>query len=80
MVKEHSTIFRRIIIFADLIIIAISFFAGYFIRDQISELETMTYYLRFLPFIMVFLVSIFYALDIYESFGIRTILELICII
>ena len=51
MLKEHASVFRRLMIFADLCLGAIAFFLAYYLRNQVTNppLLSLRSYLWILP-------------------------------
>jgi|Deesub1362A_J573_1020465.scaffolds.fasta_scaffold00373_29 exopolysaccharide biosynthesis polyprenyl glycosylphosphotransferase len=94
MINEQFRFYRRVIFFVDLLIVALSFFIGYFIRNRIHHvspniflegglipfLRPLPFYLNFLPaFLIIWGVLLSY-FGMYKSFYIRRIKEVLFII
>ncbi len=86
MLKEYAKILAKLMIIADMAIVALCFLAGYYITDRASELYSFNFYIRFLgPFVVAWGILL-YVLGTYESFRTKklsdsffTILEIACI-
>lgn len=73
MLKTHSTIFRRMMIFIDLCISAASFFAAFYIVEILGDPYSLRSYMRiFYPYIIVWGVLL-YMLKMYHSFRTKSI-------
>jgi exopolysaccharide biosynthesis polyprenyl glycosylphosphotransferase len=75
MVKEHATLFRRIVMISDAVILTASFLLAYFIRNQFLKLNPIDQYLGlFIVFSLIWLV-VLNSLGMYRSFRTREIKE-----
>ncbi len=81
MLKQHATLFRRMVFIFDLCIILVSFFIAYYLRNIIeNKIEPIAYYIWLLP-ILLSLWSIFlYFSGMYNSFRFKTIPQVLLII
>lgn len=72
MLKEHDTVFRQLLLAADLVVISAAFFVSYFLRTQFLFLGTSLYsldaYLGLLPLILVFWAGSLYSIGGYRHF------------
>ncbi len=71
MLREQAKIFRRVMIFTDLFVIAVSFFLAYYVRNQYEALYSIGYYLKFLPLLLVFWGAVLYFSGMYSSFRLK---------
>lgn len=71
MLKEHTTIFRKLMIFTDLLIVGITFFLGYFLRDRVQDIYPLHAYLGLLPVLLFIWGCLLYFFGMYKSFRIR---------
>ncbi len=80
MLKAHSIIFRRLMIFMDLCVSAASFLAAYFIAERLGDPYSLKSYMRILyPFVFVWGVLLF-LLKMYESFRTKSLGDILSII
>lgn len=75
MLREHAAIFRKSMIFADLCVVVLSFFSGYFLRNSIQPLKPLSVYINLLPILLIIWGGLLYLLGMYRSFRIRRALE-----
>lgn len=94
MVNEQFRFYKRVIIFIDLILVTLSFFLAYFIRNRIHHispniflegglipfLRPLSFYLNFLPVFLIIWGILLSYFGIYKSFYIRRIIEILLII
>jgi exopolysaccharide biosynthesis polyprenyl glycosylphosphotransferase len=94
MINEQFRFYRRVIIFIDLILVTLSFFLGYFIRDRIHHispnifiesglipfLRPLSFYLNFLPIFLIIWGVLLSYFGMYKSIYLRSIKELLLII
>ncbi len=73
MIKEHITLFRRLMICVDMCMVTLSFFLGYFFRGSIKEVQPLASYIVFLPVSIFLWGCLLYAFGMYGSFRTRTI-------
>jgi len=73
MIKQYVNLFRRLMIFADLIIVTAAFFTAYFLRDQMQDIMPLSYYLAFLPLAIALWVGFSNFLGMYQSFRVQKI-------
>lgn len=67
MLKEYASIFRRMMIFADLCLGIAAFYVAYFIRGSMGALFPLYIYVAVLPMFIVIWGGLLYFLGIYES-------------
>lgn len=67
MLKEHTNIFRQLIIVGDLLIVAGCFFWGYMIRIPVESLRPIEHYFLFLPLMLVAWVGTLHYTGMYRS-------------
>src|SRR3989338_5898340 len=81
MLKEYNSALRKLMIFVDLCIVTVSFFLGYFLRQnfrpRIYPFET---YLVFLPALLMMWGFLLYSFKMYQSFRVKRLLEMFLII
>ncbi|MCK5214887.1 MAG: sugar transferase [Candidatus Omnitrophica bacterium] len=80
MLKEHTTIFRRLTICIDLVIVAACFFIGYFLRARAEGLLPIETYIWIIPVVVFLWGASFYFLGMYRSFRLKKMSEIIGII
>ncbi len=80
MIKERIKIFRRLMFVTDLLIVAVAFFVGYFLRDRITDIYPLSDYLWLLPMIVAIWGVFLYSFGVYESFRTKTSAEFITLI
>ncbi|MFA6610639.1 MAG: hypothetical protein WCT15_07320, partial [Candidatus Omnitrophota bacterium] len=68
MLKEYSKILTKLLMIADMAIVAACFFAGYYLTERAGGLYSFNFYARFIvPFVAIWGILL-YALGTYESF------------
>ena len=80
MLKEHATIFRRLLISFDLGIVTVSFFLGYFLRDNIQDIYPLGTYIALLPVLLLIWAGLLYFFGMYSSLRTRGVLEILSIV
>lgn len=80
MIVEHNKAFKRFLFFSDLSIVVVSFVIGYFMRGQIYDLRPLSFYIGFLPILLIIWGSLLYYFGMYRSNGVRKISEIIIIV
>ena len=80
MIKEHIKVFKRIMILADLVIIAAAFFVSYSFLYYQQDLAALNYYLWLLPIIMLIWMFLFKIFGMYWSFRTEKIPMILLII
>lgn len=80
MLKEHASLFRRVTIFVDIIILIFSFFIAYIIRDSIDHLFPIDTYITLLPFFVLIWICSLYFFGMYFSFRTASFREILLII
>ena len=89
MIKEENKLLKRVLIFSDLSLVTVSFFAGYFLRDKIYDiyphllqpfLMLPNFYIGLLPVLLLIWCSLLSYLGMYKSIRIRQISEVLVII
>lgn len=73
MLKEKATVFRKLMICADLCIVILSFFLGYFLRGKLNGVAPLASYIVFLPVLIFLWGCLLYAFGMYGSFRTRTL-------
>lgn len=84
MIKEQSRTIRRILLAADLCIVAVSFFIGYYIRagiesPGIEKILPLNTSIGLLPVLLFIWASLLYYFGMYKTVGLRRISEVIVI-
>ena len=77
MLKQHATIFRRLMIAVDIGVITACFFAAYALIDKRAFSEPLRRYSEFLPVILAIWIGLLFYLDMYRSFRLRSISEIV---
>ncbi|MFA5339253.1 MAG: sugar transferase [Candidatus Omnitrophota bacterium] len=80
MLKQHADIFRKLMIFADLVLAAASFILAYFLSNEMKQLYPLEDYLRLLPYFVVVWVGLMHFLGMYNSFRTKPIGDVISIV
>ncbi|MDD5348336.1 MAG: sugar transferase [Candidatus Omnitrophica bacterium] len=80
MIKERVQLFRKLMIFGDLCIVAAAFFLGYILRDRVVDVYPLKDYLGLLPAVMTIWGVLLYSFGIYDSFRTKTSSEFIVLI
>ncbi len=73
MIKEENKIFKRIVIYSDLLIVTGSFFIGYFLRDKIHDIYPLSAYLGLLPVLLIIWGGLLFYFGAYSSLSGRRI-------
>lgn len=68
MLKEHATLFRRLMMAVDACIVSVAFFLGYLLKDTISGIYPLETYVVLLPFFVLIWIAFLYASGMYVSF------------
>ncbi len=76
MLKENSTILRRLTILTDIFLIAGSFFLGYLVRFSFNPLYTLDHYIWILPIFAFIWVFLFYIFGGYASFRTKPLIKI----
>ena len=79
MLKQYSTVFRRLTILADLCIIAGAFYMGYFLQAK-NDIYIFARYRGLLPVFVIIWGLMLYFFDMYNSFRLKSMLEVVSII
>ncbi len=80
MIKEQSNILKKVVIFSDLCIVAISFFIGYSLRDKIHDIYPISAYIGLLPIVLFIWVWLLYYFGMYSFLKIKKIPEVLFIV
>jgi exopolysaccharide biosynthesis polyprenyl glycosylphosphotransferase len=93
MLKEHHKLFKRVVLWADLCLVSASFFASYFIRDNIESilpylppdfelltLASLGFYAGLLPVLLVIWGALLSYFGMYKSFYIKTSRALVIVL
>jgi len=80
MLKEHASVFRKVMIVTDLGIVAVSFFLGYLVRNIKQDLLPLSSYMGLLPIQLVIWAILLYLAGMYNSFRIRHFSQILFII
>ena len=80
MLKEHSQVFKRLMMFADLWIAVAAFCVAYLLREKIQDIYPFKTYLKLLPFFVLIWVGLFNVLGMYRSFRIKLLADVISIV
>lgn len=68
MVKEHATLFRRLIILSDIVVLTAAFLLAYYLRNYFRELYPLSEYLGLLIVFVLIWVTVLNFLGMYRSF------------
>jgi hypothetical protein len=80
MLKEYTTLFRRLMVIADAAIATAAFFLAYALRNHIDNLYPLNEYILYLPVLMMAWGACLFFLGMYQSFRTRSVFELMYII
>jgi len=80
MLRQHATLFRRLMIFTDLCIAAGAFFLAYYVRNQIDAVSPLLNYLWILPVLICTWGIFLYFSGMYASFRLKKMTEVFLII
>lgn len=80
MLKEHATVFRKLMIFIDLCIVAASFFLAYFLRNKLDGLLPLSFYMWILFVLLILWGSLLYFFGMYASFRLKKMSEILVVI
>src|SRR3989338_575168 len=83
MIREQSKALKKFLFSADLCIVAVSFFAGYFIRARFESLLpiwSISFYIGLLPVLLIIWGTLLYYFGMYTNFVIKKISEIIIIV
>ena len=80
MLKQHVTLYRRMMIAADVGLVGASFFAAFAVRSHFYGIYPIATYLWILPVIMIFWGTYLYSSGMYQSFRLQKISNIIQII
>jgi exopolysaccharide biosynthesis polyprenyl glycosylphosphotransferase len=77
MLKEHTKVIRKLTIFTDLSVVAVSFLVGYRLWKEIHYLAPLHSYLLLLPGLLLIWGSFLYHFDVYNSFRVKSIIAVL---
>lgn len=81
MLKEHNSVFRRLMIFADLCVVAASFLLGFYLRKQINpNLSSFEMHVVFMPVTLILWGFLLYFFRMYQSFRMKPLFDMIYVI
>lgn len=80
MIKEQYSVLKKLAIFTDLCIVAISFFIGYFLRDKIHEIYPISAYIGLLPILFLIWIGLLYYFGMYRFLKVKKIPEVLFIV
>ncbi|MCA9407881.1 MAG: sugar transferase [Candidatus Omnitrophica bacterium] len=80
MLKEHATVFRRLLIFTDICLLTGAFFLGYFVRSFLELAYSLNAYLWMLPVYLLTWGGLLYFSGMYSSFRLKRKTEILIII
>ena len=80
MLKQHVSLYRRMMIATDVVLVGISFFIAYYIRSLFFGIYPIESYFWILPVIMVFWGVFLYSSGMYQSFRLQKLSHIIHII
>jgi len=73
MLKEHAALFRRLMMAADICIVAAAFFLGYLFKNAIDSIYPLETCVGLLPFFILIWVTFLYTSGMYASFRIKPV-------
>jgi exopolysaccharide biosynthesis polyprenyl glycosylphosphotransferase len=68
MLKEYNTFLHRLMMLADILVIVTGFLSAYYLRNYVSRIDTLSFYLKFLPLFIIIWVVFLYLFGMYKSF------------
>ena len=77
MLKEHISVLRKLLIYINLCIVAVSFFLGYAFYGKFQHLHPLKDYVGHLPFLVITWGMLLYFLGMYESFRVKKIRDIL---
>ena len=80
MLREHATAFRRLTMFGDMCVVAVSFFAAYLLRDKLTNIYPLEAYLQLLPLVLLIWGILLNHFGMYLSFRVKDVPEVIYIV
>jgi exopolysaccharide biosynthesis polyprenyl glycosylphosphotransferase len=80
MIKERINFFRKLMIAADLLVVAAAFFLGYFLRDPLVCPQALRSCIWLLPATVFIWGILLYSFGIYDSFRTKTSTEFIMLV
>ncbi len=80
MLNEHVTYFRKLLVAMDVAVITFAFFLTYLLFHDPRRLYPIEYYIWVLPVLIALWVGLFFALDMYVSFRLKGVWEILWII
>ena len=81
MLKEHATVFRRLMIVVDIFLGMAAFLIGYFLRSNMAgKLFPLGAYIHILPALLLIWATLLYFLGMYSSFRLKSIPQILWII
>ncbi len=80
MLRQHSDVFRKLLIFADICLAAGTFTAAYFLSNEMRQLYPLDDYLRLMPYFVLVWVGLLYFLGMYSSFRTKPLPDVVSIV
>jgi exopolysaccharide biosynthesis polyprenyl glycosylphosphotransferase len=80
MIKEQSKTLKKFLFSADLCLVIISFFIGYFIRQKLEGIHPLSVYIGLLPVLLFIWGVLLYYFGMYDNFVIKKMSEIIMIV
>ena len=80
MLKQHADLFRRLLIFADILLAAAAFISAYFLLNQMRVIYPFSYYAGLMPYFIVTWVGLMYFLGMYNSFRTKSLSDILSIL
>jgi exopolysaccharide biosynthesis polyprenyl glycosylphosphotransferase len=80
MLRQHSDIFKKLLIFADVCLAAGAFIMAYYFSNEMKTLYPLNDYLRLMPYFVGVWVGLLYFLGTYNSFRMKPLSDVISII
>ncbi len=67
MIKEENKMFKRVVVYSDLVIVIGAFFIGYFLRDRIYDIYPLSAYIGLLPVLLLVWIGLLFYFGVYKS-------------
>lgn len=81
MLKEHHVAFKWLMIFVDLVIVMVTFFAGFFLRNKFDvSYEDISTCVMVLPTVLVIWGVLLHYFGMYDSFRTRPVVDILLIV
>lgn len=80
MIIEQYKILKKIVIFADICVVAVAFVIGYLLRDKINDIYPISSYIGLLPILILIWVGLLYYFGMYGFLKVKKIPEVLFVV